>query len=195
MENNKFLEIKKSMGEDFPPKFTHSDNSIFRNCYSHALNLWYESLEALQGLIYNPGCLTALANGSDIFFDVEEEKRKDESLQNTLSSYDTDLLIKRIKRDCNKLNLNVSLTNLDKPSGENSYKVIFCIMDISKSSWHFLRESILENGKKVWTHKPAFLLPACPVNFICSEKNVIFIEDEDIYHKYLIKAIFEISKK
>lgn len=197
MEKNEFLEIKKSLGNDFPPRFIKHDNSRFRNCYSHALNLWFESPETGKGLIYVPGCITALAQNSDMMReDGEEIVRNLLSEPKTFTCYDVDLLIKLIKRDCDNLGLVASLSSLEKPSKENSYKIILCAKHNLKHGWHMLRESISEDGKRIWTHKLGFDKPASQVELVFAKKNSIYLPNIlSGTTEYFIKAVLEISKK
>ncbi len=129
----KYKAILNSIGT-YPPVFT-TDYSIYRNCYSHALNCMFEDRDFTT---YSPGAICAIFNGSDSFNENNYYFRED-------------LLIKLLKRDCAVLSINAYSCNFDAKTAENAYKIAIAYSK-SDNDFHFLRS----NADGSWSHKPGF---------------------------------------
>lgn len=121
----------------YPLTFT-PDDSLFRNCYAHALGCTYEDRE-----LYTPGCIFAAFDESNtIVFE------KDFLYEYFLKPH---LFIGLIERDCSCMGIQVNSGSFTDSIEENSSKIAVTYSR-KDNDFHFLRQ----NADGTWSHKPGY---------------------------------------
>lgn len=163
--------VRKSRTEEYPPIYEF-DDSRYRNCYAHALNISVE--DRLKRGIFHPGKISVYAGKKDVkvidmpFWD----------------SYEANEIISAVISDCEVLGIKAEVADIDEPAKEGAYKIFICEDGIT-DVWHFVRESVAEDGKRILTHKESGLLPTCQVR----KSHHCIINSS----RFFIKAALELS--
>lgn len=163
--------VRKSITGEYPPIYEF-DDSEYRNCYAHALNICAE--DKLKRGIFHPGMISVYAGKKDVkvidmpFWDF----------------YKPDEIISAVISDCKVLGIKAEVVDIDEPAKEGAYKIFIC-EDGMTEVWHFVRESVTTKGERILTHKESWSLPSCQVR----KKHHCVINSS----RFFIKAALELS--